>query len=714
LDDNSFLDNDVAKCLTNLFDEQSDLNTKLSEDMWLSAIHVNWSVDISAPIRIAEDFIRLLSPADQVGKTTFFNNLLLIDRIRDLCDKYSVGRTEILAESDASNFRFPPEVFSRDLCALQQCLNFKAFVAQKQSAMSASRFNVVRCHECFLGDPEFETLLSIASEGARIDTPPDFQPQSIPDPQRNIVQRIPHTITKHAYKLWLEGFVLILPQAALQSFRPHYNNIHWCPKPGVPAGRFLGDCSNRVSGDVLNSLSAKERIVQRYGDLRHPTIEELVTLIFRVANKAGGLHRIALWKEDVASAFGQYNHHADDVLYLSFPLQDELALIYLVGMFGWSGSPFVFGVFSRALCRQANSRISGELAVYVDDFMAVSPLRDASSDQQRTQQLILAAFGPSAINLSKSVPPSRQTDFIGWFIDLDTETLRPNAKGIEKIVVAFFSIDMSIPHALRTFQVLASLACRYSRGLLGMRPFVQPLYAMTRKFLHPNAKRSVSSQSKLAITMWRAIGLVLLTSPTLLAAPLASLIRDPSDWELYIISDAGPLALGLAVFRRNCDTCMAHISYRLPFNASESKYQNVREFQGLLLGHLVLYALGIRHRQIQWRGDNTSALTWARNEACKSSAAQVSFIAYSWVSILSGNVLVSANHQAGTSMGDIDSLSRFRDTSFSEETNIGGTLVGLDNLFVLCDPTCDCSNLVQHVSIVCRIMAILQHMFPPA
>jgi hypothetical protein len=670
----------------------------------------DWTDSLPATLQIAQNFLALFS-GDTSRSSPALDVESLTSDIRDICNKYSTSKTEAAAEVDANHFEFPPEVMSRDADALSAAASLSDLVVTRRESNASSRFNPDRCRDCFSEDPEYPTLLAIASEGARIDVSPSFVRQSVPDPPRQITRRIPHTIIRHAYKLWSSGKALILPQAAIQDLNPHFNNIHWCPKPETPAGRFLGDCSNRQSGDVLNSREAKAAIIERYGDLRHPTIYDLIRLIYRVSLIAGGIDEILLWKEDVAGAFSQYDHFADDVILLTFPITALLVLIYLVGMFGWTGSPFVFGVFSRAFQRRANSVMTGELAVYVDDFMAASPRHQASADQLLTQRLVVQAFGPDGINFAKSVLPSRCTDFIGWLIDLDTESIRPNQKGIEKIVMAFFSFDMTAAHPLRTYQVLASLACRYSRGILGMRPFVQPLYAMTRGSNKSNARRSATSAVKLAVAMWRAMGLVLLNNPSALAIPLPSLIRDPSSWEVYIISDAGPRGLGVAVYSRENNKCLAHLSYRLPFDASDPKFQNAREFQGLILGIVVLLRLGIRHTPFQWRGDNVAALSWARGETCRSSAAQASFLMYSWLSIISGNQLVRADHQAGTSMGDIDSLSRFYNTQFSEDTNVASSIQGLHDIFTLCDPTRDSPQLQHHVSLLCSIMLVIHRIF---
>ena len=655
-----------------------------------------------------ENIVRLF--CSLVGTCFALDTPESLDRkIRDIKDKYTQENVFACAEAATSGFSFPQEVFTRDASALSELGSLEKLVRARQRQRRDSRFNMARCQEVFGDDPEFSILFQIASEGVRIDCDPSFVCCPLPDRKRQIESRLPCTLATHAYDLWKSGAVLLLPRSLLEAFNPHYSNVHWVPKPGVPIGRFLGDCSNREDGNPLNSVGAKEQIKARFGALNHPSIGDIVQMILNFAMSAGGMHNVVLWKEDVAGAFGQYNHGPADAHLLCFPVEQDLAMVYTAGMFGWTGSPYAFGPFSRAFKRQCNKRISGCVEVYVDDFMGVSTRDRGFADQKIAQELIVEALGPSGINLSKSFPPSRVTDLIGWTIDIDAGTLRPNAKGIEKLTLAFAYIDLTAPQSLHTFQVLGSLACRYSQGLLGMRPFVQPLYAMTQGWRPSQHRKSIPSTAKLAIIMWRSVALLLLSDPKALAVPLTRFhIDERKGWDFYVISDAGPLALGVAIYDSE-DVCQAHASYPLPFHAEESKYQNAREFQGLLLGELILCWLGINNSRIMWKGDNVSALSWARDNSCRSSTAQVSFIAHSWLSVLSGNELLAATHQAGSTMGDIDGLSRFRDTKFSSETDVSLLFVHIHDLFLLCDPTLDRPSLTNHYECLCTILDTLKH-----
>lgn len=60
-----------------------------------------------------------------------------------------------------------------------------------------------------------------------------------------------------------------------------------------------------------------------------------------------------------------------------------------------------------------------------------------------------------------------------------------------------------------------------------------------------------------------------------------------------------------------------------------SKYQNYREFTGLIIGIIVLTLLNKIPKQdavIHWVNDNTAALEWAPNNMCKGKSSQVLLI----------------------------------------------------------------------------------------
>ena len=420
--------------------------------------------------------------------------------------------------------------------------------------------------------------MDIASSGAIIEVDPSFVRTCVPEDFRPLHHQIPHTFMWHGHQLWSKGQAIMIPMSIALGLNLHFNHVHWTAKPGKPEGRFLGDLSNAKSGQVLNNPWSKTAIEARYGRCHLPTIRDIVTTILNVAADCGGLAFVSLWKDDIVSAFNQWNFSPSSACLLAFRLSIDVCLIQFTGNFGWMGSPSVWGVFNRAFDRAIATVITGKAKVYVDDIMAASPTVCAASDQLAAQSVVRSALGHESINDDKSTPPCRCMDCIGWTIDLDYERVFPNEKGRNKLAAVFFAIDLSQPISHALLQRMGSLAARYCQAIIGTRPFVHAFFEALK---HPGTCHA-TSQIRLAVLVWRAVALTLLVAPLSLAVSLSFFASVTTQPELVGTTDAGPEGIGV-VIRDLTGRPIAFCSYRLPFSALESKYQNVREFLGLLL-----------------------------------------------------------------------------------------------------------------------------------
>ncbi len=192
--------------------------------------------------------------------------------------------------------------------------------------------------------------------------------------------------------------------------------------------------------------------------------------------------------------------------------------------------------------------------------------------------------------------------------------------------------------------------------------------------------------------------MVLLSNPTSLAVPLRSVSTLRRQINFIIVSDAEPLSLGVKVTSPS-GVVLAFASYRLPFpefkpldplapTAKESKFQNVREFLGVILGLLICKQLCVGPCCVQWVNDNTSALSWVRDDMARSRAAQVSFLTYTWCCLLGRISVEHVQHIPGSTMGDVDSLSRFLPIQSLNPRHDWSNLLPLsllDNCFLPCD-----------------------------
>jgi hypothetical protein len=73
---------------------------------------------------------------------------------------------------------------------------------------------------------------------------------------------------------------------------------------------------------------------------------------------------LILLKMDLKGAFRLMRVHEKDVQeLLAFELTQGVSLFHIAGMFGWTGTPFAFAVFSRLLQGCINASIDGRVLV---------------------------------------------------------------------------------------------------------------------------------------------------------------------------------------------------------------------------------------------------------------------------------------------------------------------------------------------------------------
>jgi len=123
------------------------------------------------------------------------------DYIQNLVAFYNPHSVEARAESDAASFEWPSSTLSLDGEIVNALGSLQTAIKHKQSLVKSNRFNGVIADTHFINDPEYLTLRDIAVHGARIEAPPDWVPQLVPPPYRNLQKRIPLTVQKHACKL---------------------------------------------------------------------------------------------------------------------------------------------------------------------------------------------------------------------------------------------------------------------------------------------------------------------------------------------------------------------------------------------------------------------------------------------------------------------------------------------------------------------------------
>jgi hypothetical protein len=378
---------------------------------------------------------------------------------------------------------------------------------------------------------------------------------------------------------------------------------------------------------------------------------------------------------------------------LAVRVDDEHIFIYTAGMFGITYMPMAWCCLSNAVCRRINKEIDGVMSVFVDDYIGFSTEKSANDGKRRTGQIISECVNPKARSESKSVEPTKWCDTLGWSVDLVNETFGPNQKGIDKLLVSFHFVDYNKCLSVRVYQLLSSLAERYSAGIKAWAAFVRPLHKMLTKCNH---MRKPNETVKFCIDMWRIISLMLYADPSWFNSKISGITGYRYERGAYVkncisvISDASPWKLGAAIWESESGKFLCYTSYALPFVDELEKYQNLREYLGLLLS-LILVRVHYRDteiKDIEWTNDNTTALSWAEDNKCASSYVHFANVIMSWFQIYTGINVARVNRIPGKDMGFIDDLSRDVNNTLRStvlEVDVRSEVIG--ELFSLCSPS---------------------------
>jgi hypothetical protein len=104
-------------------------------------------------------------------------------------------------------------------------------------------------------------------------------------------------------------------------------------------------------------------------------------------------------------------------------MADDLAMFFLCGIFGWTGTPACFQVITRAFSFELNRTLRGSALMYVDEIFGVCGAR------KLTQRICTALIGSDSIEQKKS-ESGRRLSIIGYEIDLATRSQEERAQSL--------------------------------------------------------------------------------------------------------------------------------------------------------------------------------------------------------------------------------------------------------------------------------------------
>lgn len=656
-------------------------------------------LDIDRIVQLATVYAPSLTPISRIGHVPVDSVSIFVNFLTSLIPKYCKGAFQQAAAAASAHISIDESVLDVDDSVLLATGSILQTIELKQAINKPLRFNRDRCRKLFSEDPNFQLLLQLASEGAFIDTDPEFIKQSAPEEFRHSEVTLTKVFQKHALDAWSKGRGLLLRLSTLvstaQVSQLHFNSNHLVFKPSDVYARWCIDPSHRSDDNLpLNGGSAKEQSINRYQKTWTASLVDMLKS-FHFRKKHLNLPWTQFWifKEDIKSCFPQMDMSPASALLLAMRITSTIIFIHLAGSFGWTGAPMAWSIIGCAMLRICVLRFQSiiDLFLICDDFVGFGLYDDTLTVSTFVRNLITEVCGPDSVSLEKSVQ-SQQAEVIGYYLDLLDPlgaTIRPKTDAIWKMCYYFFSFDLRQPQPLVLWQILHSFAERYSHALRGFRCYVASfghmiratgpnpskaagnLYVLKHQYAH---KKIATASAAFSVVMWRIACYLLFRNPSCLSITVEQFLslHGASDVgiEFDSVSDASPYRICAAIYRHGTKDLIGWTSVRLPYpEDTDNRFQCSREYLGLILTFLLLGKL-FPHRvgstespaiPFWWINDNTGALTWADKNKASSLPSITANMFVSSIQLLSNLSLLGSSHLPGLEMGDIDHESRRED-----------------------------------------------------
>ena len=617
---NQFSDGDVGQALGygtvgmgNLSDH-SRIDLSVDPDLLLDSDETEITDElISERTRELENILTAWLPKEIVSSEQI---RLLVNRCLEAADLlYGMAHANKWAEG----YQFPVGVTDRDWRELEECeFDLTELVRRRQASFKESRFNLDRLHRWPSGSP-YAARLDDLVKGMEVCVPPEphFVPSGRPQVFSKKYLQVKSAVHKMVSDIYGNNGVMLFPTDKLvEKVKDlHFSITSWAPKQAKKCGRLITNPSNVRKGDTpLNSKLAQTMVRERWGQIIHPTLTDLVAMINRLSDQHGR-DNLVLWKQDLANAFGLMDVLPESARLSANSLDDNVTLVYIVGFFGWTGTPYAFNVITKALEVEAVKRVKGEVKMYVDDFMGCSHRADVATDMATTHKLACDLLGPKAVAEHKS-ECSRKLTFIGWDVDLDKGVVFLSERNFMKAFYGFFFLDVEKTIPYSKLESLAAWASRYVTVASFMKPHVMSLHAAKSRVGRNKKATYLSEEAKYDILFWRAFLCIAQLQPDRFARSLDS-FRD-KEADIKIEFDASLQGVGFVVTDLLSQCVVAMVSQELNYGLTESGFQNAVEFIAVVTALAVCAQFGLQGRVISLVGDSVSALKWSRNNSFRS------------------------------------------------------------------------------------------------
>jgi hypothetical protein len=609
--------------------------------------------------------------------------------LEELALVYGSGCLEAKAEKEAKDMEIDPLSLTKDSEELKadgsDLLTFikKRMEVNKLTKLSGMSVKAVLPES----DPEFNIAYNIAEDGVLITYDENFIRQSKPIPPRPLQERIPTAILALIVKLYKNNQGLIFRWKDLSPedrVLLHFSSLHWRGEYAKVLGRLLFDLSNSdIEGCLaLNEGTAKQDAIDRWSVVELETIYQWIEQWLKY-NK---IHKCT-WKDcligtdDVKGAFPRLNFQPNSAVLVAATISidennadNNLIYINTSGAMGWTGTPMAFEAVSRPLARLVQSKITCPLGRYVDDYNLYGKPEHIEVDKRVLQDSIKQYFGQDGIADEKDKLDSIG-DLLAWNINLLRGEIRPKDKAIAKLTFILFMFDLNVAQPLKLWECIMSLTNYYAKGIRGAISFIKPFQTMVGLAHSGNKTAIATATTKFAIDQWRIMLFTLFIDKESLSIPIEifyvnnnplfkiekSIYDNTSN--LIIQGDAGPDQLAVGFYCNKTKELICWTKYKLPY----PEWDNVNchtyyEYLVFMLSQILIYMLYPNNTGIivtfQWKNDNTAALCWAGEQACKSLANQYACVVVNTIQIESDILMIKPIFISGIDMADIDRASR--------------------------------------------------------
>ena len=696
---------------------------------------------------LAESFHHLFQSSCDFSVPASLDLSAYLRRVRNI---FAPEVFESAALEFVQNFNWSEDILARDHNLLGSLGSLDRVLEHYSALHRAMGMNEERVRQWLSAEPRLQLLLTMVNDGGEVDTDVDFTPFRQSGPLRPLQQRLLPVYRFHAHKMWKAGKGLLLrlcdiPSATLEQMHTG-NSCHLVPKPDTPEGRFIIDASNVSEGRIpLNGVTARDQAILRYGAVQLPNI-------------LGVLHRwdvyrrqwnlqwsdLVIFKEDIKSCFNHLRWSTRSSKLLATMVDPEVVFVMLTGGFGHTSTPMQWDVVGQAILRRVESGcppqqlfsapvcdvgpLKSPVDMYVDDSFGAGRADHVRIARDRVVLVSEGVLAPgSAISLDKSVL-APAADILGYHVDCTAATIRPRDRAIDKLFFVLFSFDSAEPQPLVLWQCIASLVNMYSHVIRGMRPFVAALIHMTcRASGHHNQRAAATSSAVFALEMWRAAVVLLVANRSCLSVSLDIFLLAFGSQSLLwkVVSDASPWRLAAGLYDYQTGRLLCWTTLLLPYSATNAhRFQTQREY----LGHLLSLLLVSAHRarlssppqgtlSYQWVNDNTGAIAWVNTHKCASPSSLFACMAVSQLNLVTNIWAAEAIHIPGSTMGEIDAMSRLEaqsDHLKAFPTLTPDTFLPLQSplildLFGQCDPAITATSPAEHHAVFSAVSALIRN-----